>query len=156
MMSSLASRAVAGGSIAANWYAQLANTAWYPTSVGAPSSGLNPAGTGIGDPATRLGCSLLVFRYIPYMIRALPLPARRSPTCGYGAPCSSHWYSRPRACSAAARALCAAYSPVVIGPAATAAAAGLEGPSSTTAACVAPATSGRSSSVVSLVVTGTA
>ncbi len=50
------------------------------------------------------------------MIRALPLPARRSPTCGYGAPCSSHWYCRPRACSAAARAVCAAYSPVVMRP----------------------------------------
>src|ERR1700735_3695767 len=97
---------VGSGSTAANWYVQLAYTAWYPISVGAGGSGVTPAGPGIGEPVVRLWCEVVVFRYIPYNTSAPPSVVS-SPNTGNGAPSSSHEYPRPWAASALACAFCA-------------------------------------------------
>jgi hypothetical protein len=66
-------------------------------------------------------------------------------------PSSAQKWTSPRGVCAGASAACAAYRPVVSGPLATTREAALAGPSSTTAACSAPATFGWASSDVSVV-----
>jgi hypothetical protein len=66
-------------------------------------------------------------------------------------PSSAQKWTSPRGVCAGASAACAACKTVVSGPLATTRAAALAGPSSTTAACSAPATSGRASSAGSVV-----